>query len=57
MFILVCEVVHVHCFVPVQAWCTRSQVGAANDGHGNLPGEGAGGGHPSHSARVYGGVL
>ena len=41
----------------LQARRTRSEVGAANDGHVNLPGEGAGGGHLSRPARGYGGAL
>ena len=38
-----------------QARRTRPEVGAASDGRGNLPGEGAGGGHPFRPAWRYGG--
>ena len=36
----------------LQARRTRSKVGTASDGRGNLPGEGAGGGHTSRPARA-----
>ena len=42
---LVCVCMCVCASVCAQARCTRSEVGAASDGRGNLPGEGAGGGH------------
>ena len=46
----------------IQARHTRSEIGAANYGRGNLPGEGAGGGgggggHHSRPARRNGGAL